>query len=126
MATFTLLLNGYDYSDCIQQEEDIIETLEKIYGPAQGEATDGTTIPNLIRVKWHPSFLLKPLPRSRMNPLISMMELETISLSYTSIKFDGALRTIEAMPVSMSVQYATTSWDGERVYRETPISFQEV
>lgn len=123
---FTLLLNGYDFSDCIQQETDIKETMRKITGPAQGPAVDGTTIPDLVARKWDPSFLLAPLQRSRMATLINLMEQETITVQYTSVKLDGSLRQIEAMPVSMTVQYATTDWNGERVYAPTPISFEEV
>lgn len=123
---FTLLLNGYDFSDCIQQETDIKETMRKITGPAQGPAVDGTTIPDLVARKWDPSFLLAPLQRSRMATLINLMEQETVTVQYTSVKLDGSLRQIEAMPVSMTVQYATTDWNDERVYAPTPISFEEV
>ena len=122
---FTLILNGVDFSDCIQQETDIKESMVKIVGPAQASAVDGTTIPDLVVTKWNPSFLLAPLPRSRMATLLALMELETVTVEYTSVKFDGALRTIEAMPVSMTVQFATT-WNGERIYKETPIAFEEV
>ena len=126
MATFTLILNGVDFSDCIQQETDIQERMEKIYGPAQGMAVDGTTISNLVRVKWHPSFLLAPLEQSRMAALIEIMELEQISVRYTSVKLNGSLREIEALPTAMAVQYATTGWSGNRVYAPTPIAFEEV
>lgn len=123
---FTLIINAVDFSEYIQQETDIKETMTKVIGPAQADAVDGTTIPDLVKVKWNPSFLLKPMPRSMMNTLIQMMEQETVELEYTSIKYgDPTLRQITAIPVSLSVQYATTE-RGERIYADTPISFEEV
>lgn len=121
----TLKINYIDFSEYIQQETDIIETMRKVVGPAQGDALDGTTIPDLIKVKWDPSFRLKPLPQSMMAQLIPLMEEETVTISYTSVKLGLELREIEAMPVSMSIQYATT-FNGERIYADTPISFEEV
>lgn len=121
----TLKINYIDFSAYIQQETDIIETMRKVTGPAQGNALDGTTIPDLIKVKWDPSFRLKPLPQSMMAQLIPLMEEETVTISYTSVKLGSVLREIEAMPVSMSIQYATTV-NGERIYADTPISFEEV
>lgn len=121
----TLKINYIDFSAYIQQETDIVETMRKVTGPAQGNALDGTTIPDLIKVKWDPSFRLKPLPQSMMAQLIPLMEEETVTISYTSVKLGSVLREIEAMPVSMSIQYATTS-NGERIYADTPISFEEV
>lgn len=123
---FTLIINAVDFSEYIQQETDIKETMTKVIGPAQADAVDGTTIPDLVKIKWNPSFLLKPMPRSMMATLIQMMEQETVELEYTSIKYgDPTLREITAMPVSMTVQYATTS-QGERIYADTPLSFEEV
>lgn len=123
---FTLIINAVDFSEYIQQETDIKETMTRVVGPAQADAVDGTTIPDLVKVKWNPSFLLKPMPRSMMATLIQMMEEETVELEYTSIKHgDPTLRQITAIPVSLSVQYATT-FQGERIYADTPISFEEV
>lgn len=127
MATnFTLFIDDADFSSYIQQETDITERMRRVVGPAQDTAIDGTTIPDLITYKWDPSFLLKPMPRATMMTLLSKMEQETVKLQYTSIKDDdGSLRTITAMPVSVQVKFAT-KWNGERVYAETPISFEEV
>jgi len=123
---FTLIINAVDFSAYIQQETDIEETMTKVIGPAQADAVDGTTIPDLVKIKWNPSFLLKPMPRSMMNTLIAMMEQETVELEYTSIKYgDPTLRSITAMPTTMTVKYAT-NFGGERVYADTPISFEEV
>lgn len=127
MATnFTLLINGTDYSSYIQQETDITEQMEKVTGEAEGDAVDGTTIPDLIKVKWHPAFLLQPMPKSRMQALIALMEAETVNLEYTSVHtIDNATRSITAMPSAMSVKYATR-FNGEYIYDATPISFREV
>ena len=126
MANTTLIINDVDFSDYIQQETDIEETMVKVVGPAQDTAIDGTTIPDLIKIKWNPSFRLKPMARVDMNVLINLMQLETVTLQYTSIRSSaGTLRTIEAMPVSMKVQYAKTQGT-YRIYADTPISFEEV
>ena len=126
MANTTLIINDVDFSDYIQQETDIEETMVKVVGPAQDTAIDGTTIPDLIKIKWNPSFRLKPMARIDMNALINLMQLETVTLQYTSIRSSGYnLRTIEAIPVSMKVQYAKTQGT-YRIYADTPISFEEV
>lgn len=124
MADITLIINNTDYSAYIQQTQDITETLRKIYGKAHGYAVDGTTIPNLIAKKWDPSFMLKPLPQSMAEQLIDLMEMETVTLQYTSVKHGEELREITALPLSMTVNYATYA-RGERVYQPTVISFEE-
>lgn len=125
MPNFTLQINGTDFSGYIQQETDITETMTKIIGEAQADAVDGTTIADLIKIKWNPSFLLQPMPKTKMQTLIAMMEQETVTLDYTSIKLDGSLRSITAIPVSMTVKFATMH-SGEHIYDATPISFEEV
>lgn len=124
MGAFQLYIDGVDFSDYIQQETDITETMRKITGRAQDMAIDGTTIPDLIKVKWDPGFLLAPMPQTKMLQLINKMKLETVTLQYTSI-LSGTVRTIKAMPVAMQVKYATL-WNNQRVYDATPISFEEV
>lgn len=125
MATFTLIINAVDFSGYIQQETDITEQMTKIIGPAQANAVDGTTIPDLVKVKWNPSFLLKPLPQPMMETLIALMEEETVELEYTSVRYGNQLREITAMPVSMSVKFATL-YNNTRIYEPTAISFEEV
>lgn len=125
MATFTLIINAVDFSGYIQQETDITEQMTKIIGPAQENAVDGTTIPDLVKVKWNPSFLLKPLPQPMMETLIALMEEETVELEYTSVRYGNQLREITAMPVSMSVKFATL-YNNTRIYEPTTISFEEV
>lgn len=124
MANFTLTINAVDFSDYIQQETDIAETMEKIVGPAQGTAVDGTTIPDLVKVKWHPSFLLKPMPKSQMQTLIAIMQQETVDLVYTSV-VNNTTRNITAIPTSMKVKFATRN-GADYIYDATPISFEEV
>lgn len=125
MANFTLIINGEDFSDYIQQETDISEKMTKVIGPAQAEAVDGTTIPDLVKVKWNPSFLLMPMPKSKMQTLLSMMQRETVELEYTSVVYNTILRSITAMPVSMTVKFATR-YGTQYIYEPTPISFEEV
>ena len=124
MANFTLIIDAVDFSDYIQQETDITETMTKVIGPAQAEAVDGTTIPDLVRVKWNPSFLLMPMPKTKMQNLIAMMQRETVDLVYTSV-VNNTTRNITAMPVSMKVKFATR-YGTQYIYEPTPISFEEV
>lgn len=125
-SNFTLTIDGVDFSDYIQQETDITETMRKVIGPAQDDAVDGTTIPDLIKTKWDPSFLLVPMPKSKMQTLIALMEKESVALEYTSVKTaDMATRSITAIPTTIRVKFATR-WNGEHVYDATPISFEEV
>lgn len=125
-SNFTLTIDGVDFSDYIQQETDIAETMRKVIGEAQADAVDGTTIPDLIKIKWDPSFLLAPMPKSKMQTLIALMEKESVALEYTSVKTaDMATRPITAIPTAMQVKFATR-WNGEHIYDATPISFEEV
>lgn len=125
-SNFTLIIDGVDFSDYIQQETDITETMRKVIGEAQADAVDGTTIPDLIKIKWDPSFLLAPMPKSKMQTLIALMEKESVALEYTSVKTANmATRSIAAIPTAMQVKFATR-WNGEHIYDATPISFEEV
>lgn len=120
----TLIINGQDFSAYIQQKTDITETMRRIVGPAQDTAVDGTEILDLVKIKWDPAFRLKPLPKSMMQQLLAMMELEQVTIQYESV-VQNTLREIEAEPVSITVQYAM-DWNGEEIYADTPISFMEV
>ena len=122
----TLIINGQDFSNYIQQETDISETMRKIVGPAQDTAVDGTDILDLLKVKWDPSFLLKPMPQAQMAQLIAMMEMEQVTVTYTSVVSGTVRSNIDMQPLSMTVKYAMTTPSGVRIYAETPISFQEV
>lgn len=124
MADFTLHINGEDFSGYIQQKTDITEQMVRIVGGAQGPAIDGTTIPDLVKIKWNPSFLLMPMSKEKMQTLLDMMQMETVQLDYTSIVLNE-LRTITAMPVSMRVKFGTMQ-GGAYIYEPTPISFEEV
>lgn len=122
----TLIINGQDFSNYIQQETDISETMRKVVGPAQDTAVDGTDILDLLRVKWDPSFRLKPMPQAQMAQLIAMMEMEQVTVTYTSVVSGTVRSNIDMQPMSMTVQYAMTTANGVRIYADTPISFQEV
>lgn len=122
----TLIINGQDFSNYIQQETDISETMRKVVGPAQDTAVDGTDILDLLRVKWDPSFRLKPMPQAQMAQLIAMMEMEQVTVTYTSVVSGTVRSNIDMQPMSITVQYAMTTANGVRIYADTPISFQEV
>lgn len=122
----TLIINGQDFSNYIQQETDISETMRKVVGPAQDTAVDGTDILDLLKVKWDPSFRLKPMPQAQMAQLIAMMEMEQVTVTYTSVVSGTVRSNIDMQPMSMTVQYAMTAANGARIYADTPISFQEV
>lgn len=122
----TVLINGTDISDYVQQTQDISETMRKVYGAAQDTASDGTIIPNLIAVKWDPSFLTVPMPQSIAEQVIAYMEQETVTLKYTSFKVAGSgTRTITALPVSCTVSYAMDDHTGTRIYQACKLVFQE-
>lgn len=122
----TLIINGQDFSNYIQQETDISETMRKVTGPAQDTAVDGTDILDLLKVKWDPSFRLKPMPQAQMTQLIAMMEMEQVTVTYTSVVSGTVRSNIDMQPMSITVQYAMTTANGVRIYADTPISFQEV
>ena len=126
MGAFTLIIDNVDMSDYIQQETDITETLRKVIGRGQQLAVDGTTIPDLIANKIDPGFRLMPMPRDKYAALVTVMEKETVTLQYTSIKYaDGTLRIIKAMPMALTFKYGT-QWGGQRVYDGAAIKFEEV
>lgn len=119
----TLIINNVDFSEYIQQETDVVEQMRRVENIET--AIDGTMIPTLLSIKWDPSFLLKPLPKSKIETLIAMMELETVVVQYTSVVFNNNDRIIEAKPESIRVQFAMNH-NGEDIYADTPISFIEV
>ena len=127
MGAFTLIIDNVDFSDYIQQETDITETLRKVFGNGQRLAVDGTTIPDLIANKLDPGFRLMPMTRDKYAALVTEMEKETVTLQYTSIKYtDGTLRTIKAIPMALAPFKYGTQWSGQRVYDGSAIKFEEV
>lgn len=122
----TVIINGLDISEYIQQTKDITETMRKIYGKAQDVTTDGTIIPNLVAVKYDPSFSTKPMPESVARLLASYMEMEAVQLKYTSfLSSPGQVRTIIALPQSVTLNYATDDYSGARIYNNMALSFEE-
>lgn len=122
----TVIIDDLDISEYIQQTVDITEKMRKVYGKAQDMALDGTTIPNLVAIKYDPSFSTKPIPQSIAETLASYMEKETVTLQYTSFKYAGGqVRTITALPQSITLNYATDNYNGERVYNNMALAFEE-
>lgn len=122
----TVIIDDLDISEYIQQTTDITEQMRKIYGRAQDTALDGTTIPNLVAIKYDPSFSTKPMPQSIAEILASYMEKETVTLQYTSFKYAGGqVRTITALPQSITLNYATDDYNGERIYNNMALAFEE-
>lgn len=122
----TVIIDDLDISEYIQQTTDITEQMRKIYGRAQDTALDGTTIPNLVAIKYDPSFSTKPMPQSIAEILASYMEKETVTLQYTSFKYAGGqVRTITALPQSITINYATDDYNGERIYNNMALAFEE-
>lgn len=122
----TVIIDDLDISAYIQQTVDITEKMRKVYGKAQDTALDGTTIPNLVAIKYDPSFSTKPIPQSIAETLASYMEKETVTLQYTSFKYAGGqVRTITALPQSITLNYATDDYNGERIYNNMALAFEE-
>lgn len=122
----TVIIDDLDISEYIQQTTDITEQMRKIYGRAQDTALDGTAIPNLVAIKYDPSFSTAPIPQSIAELLASYMEKETVTLQYTSFKYAGGqVRTITALPQSITINYATDDYNGERIYNNMALAFEE-
>ena len=66
------------------------------------------------------------MPQSIAEILASYMEKETVTLQYTSFKYAGGqVRTITALPQSITINYATDDYNGERIYNNMALAFEE-
>lgn len=111
MGNFVLIIDGVDFSDCIQQRTDIQETPDYINGPNTGKSKVGTPIWDRVNTTYGFSQPLKPLPRERYEQLARACEPNEVTLTYKSFLAAGT-RTVRAQLSLSRIQYATEAWNG--------------
>lgn len=119
----TFILNGIDFSEYVQWQVDRLEKTRKVYGPNNLIDIDGTEYPDLIANKIDPGFLLKPLPKSMLQSLYQIMQLPTVTITYTSFSSSSDV-TATVIPQDFQLRYACEAWNGD-VYQGSAITFKE-
>lgn len=119
----TLIIDGVDFSDFIQQKTDIVERPRYIDGKGIGTAINGNAIFDRIATKYDVSFLLKPMPAENIREIIRACEANESEVQYTSVLFDTE-RSIKAQLSISAVRYLTES-NGNRIYGECSIVVSE-
>lgn len=112
--TQTLIINGTDFSDYIQQKANVNE--EPIYtdGPAGGETLADSVVRDRLGIRFRNSFALKPLPQSLFYSLLSASAANSVTVTLTTSRAASPI-TIDAQITISSYSYATTA-RGERIY----------
>lgn len=111
MANFVLIIDGADFSDCIMQKTDIVETPDYINGPNAGTSKVGTPIWDRVRTAYGFEQAIKPLPRARYEALARACEPNEVTLTYTSF-LSASPVTVRAQLFLSRIQYATEAWNG--------------
>ena len=81
MANFTLIIDGVNFSDCVQQQTDIYETPQYVEGPNGGMSKVGTPIWDRVNTLYHFEQPLKPLPKARLAQLARACEPNEVTLT---------------------------------------------
>lgn len=112
--TQTLIINGTDFSDYIQQKVNVTE--EPIYsdGSASGETLADSVVRDRLGIRFRNSFALKPLPQSLFYSLLSASAANSVTVTLTTSRA-ASPKTIDAQITISSYSYATTAF-GERIY----------
>lgn len=112
--TQTLIINGTDFSDYIQQKANVNE--EPIYtdGSAGGETLADSVVRDRLGIRFRNSFALKPLPQSLFYSLLSASAANSVTVTLTTSRA-ASPKTIDAQITISSYSYATTAF-GERIY----------
>lgn len=112
--TQTLIINGTDFSDYIQQKANVNE--EPIYtdGSAGGETLADSVVRDRLGIRFRNSFALKPLPQSLFYSLLSASAANSVTVTLTTSRAASPI-TIDAQITISSYSYATTA-RGERIY----------
>lgn len=111
MANFVLIIDGADFSDCVMQKTDIIETPDYINGPNAGTSKVGTPIWDRVRTAYGFEQAIKPLSRARYEALARACEPNEVTLTYTSF-LSASPVTVRAQLFLSRIQYATEAWNG--------------
>lgn len=114
MANFVFIINGVDFSDCIMQREDIVDTPNYINGINQGTSKVGTPIWDRVRTTYNFTQPLKPLPRARLMEFAAACEPNEVTLTYLSMQGEAPI-TRRAQLKMTAAQYAT-DYGGVRIY----------
>lgn len=110
----TLIIDGTDFSDYIQQMSQV--GISPIYtnGANVGETDSGIQIFDRARVRYALSFALKPLPQSLFQTLIAACEANSVPVVATTPRYAVNQSFVAQISLS-SFSYATNS-QGERIY----------
>lgn len=119
----TLIINGVDFSNYIQQTVDIVEAPRRVEGSNGGTSVDFEEIYDEGVTKYDASFKLKPMPASMIRVLLAAVEEVPSDVMYTSMLSDTP-RLIEARVSIDTISYLTTA-RGERIYGESAITITE-
>lgn len=117
---FVLIIDGVDFSDCLQQRNEIQETPDYINGPNAGTSKVGTPIWDRVNTAYGWQQALKPLPRARYEALAKACEPNEVTLTYTSF-MSSTPKTVRAQLALSRIRYATESWNGS-IYHGATIS----
>lgn len=109
----TLIIDGVDFSDYIQQKVNVTE--EPIYsdGAAVGETLADSVVRDRLGIRFRNSFSLKPLPQSKFFSLLKASAANSVTVTLTTSRSASPI-TIDAQITLSQYSYATTA--GERVY----------
>lgn len=119
-----LLINGTDYTSCIDQVVDVAESPRYVSGPNAGTAMNGDTIPDLVAIKWDCTFKVRPLSRDKMAAFTAACSSWPVEVKYTTHHSAG-LRTIKALPAVPTITYCC-DYGGGRIYQGGTVTFSEV
>ena len=110
----TLIINGVDFSDCIQHLVDVNETPIYVDGINVGMSILGTPIYDRVNTRYQNSFSLKPLPRVRFNQLRKACEPSESTFMMTTSREDTV--TVCRGQASLSSYSYALDFDGQRIY----------
>lgn len=83
---------------------------------------DGSQTWDYVTTKFDPSFSLKPIRRERIRELLmALTQSVPVLIEYTGIKGETQ---VFARPTPSTVEFLT-NWNGERIYGNATITFEE-
>lgn len=118
MANFMLIIDGVNFSDCVQQQTDIFETPQYVEGPNGGMSKVGTPIWDRVNTLYHFEQPLKPLPKARLVQLARACEPNEVTLTYQSF-LQASPRTVKAQLTISRTQFGVSGWNGDIYYGGT-------
>lgn len=110
----TLIINGVDFSDCIQNQNEISETPIYVNGPNTGTNILGSPIFDRVATRYRNSYAMKPLPRNRFEQLLKAVSPSRVSFIISTARDRDA--TTGYGQISISQYSYGMDFDGERIY----------